>query len=209
MENETSFDLNAAIQRWRGKLAGSPSFRAGDLEELESHLRDSVMSLRARELSDEEAFLIAVRRTGTGESLAREFGAINRSSVWLDRLLWMTTGGITISSLWSLTTTLLFVRPARLTVTLIGLTLIFGLIGSFAKPVLRAPLGLPIAFLFVSVVSVLLRTSLTDNRMLGPIADLPYIQRLLLYNLTFVIQLIASSGLIALVAFKRLRHTSL
>jgi hypothetical protein len=65
MENETSFDLNAAIQRWRGQLAGSPSFRADDLEELESHLRDSVVSLQAKELSDEEAFLIAVRRTGT------------------------------------------------------------------------------------------------------------------------------------------------
>jgi hypothetical protein len=47
MENQTSFDLNAAIQRWRRELAKSSSFRADDLEELESHLRDSESSLQS------------------------------------------------------------------------------------------------------------------------------------------------------------------
>src|SRR5438105_4167363 len=64
MEHQTSFDLNSAVQRWRAELAKSPSFRVDDLDELESHVRDSEASLRALGLTSEEAFLIAVRRTG-------------------------------------------------------------------------------------------------------------------------------------------------
>src|SRR5205814_1318591 len=109
MENQTSFDLGAAIQRWRGELAKSASFRADDLEELEMHLRDSQTSLRAQGLTAEEAFLIAARRTGSGDVLAAEFAAINGTSVWPDRLLWMATGGVTMSALWSLATTIVVV----------------------------------------------------------------------------------------------------
>jgi hypothetical protein len=205
MENETSFDLNAAIQRWRGQLSKFPSFRADDLEELESHVRDSALSLRAQGLTDEEAFLIAVRRTGAGDVLAAEFAAVNGSSVWLDRLLWMIMGSIAISALWSLTTTVLFVGTALAwfaPVTLV-LALVFGLRSPIVRQFLAAPERLAIAFLVVNLFSVLLRTSLMDNRLLGPTAHLPYIQRLLLYNITFFIQLVASVGLIAVIAFKR------
>jgi hypothetical protein len=102
MENQTSFDLNAAIQRWRAGLAQSPGFRGTDLDELESHVRDSVEALRVPSLSEEEAFLIAIRRTGPREQLAAEFAAINGSSVWLDRIRWMTIGWIGAPALFSL-----------------------------------------------------------------------------------------------------------
>src|SRR5262249_26113268 len=152
----------------------------------------------------EEAFLIAIRRTGAGDVLATEFAAVNGSSVWLDRLLWMITGGITTSALWSLTTTLLFVRTALawFAPVILVLVLVLGLRSHFVKKFLAAPERLAIAFLLVSLFSVLLRTSLMNNRMLGPTAHLPYIQRLLLYNFTFFIQLLASIGVIALIAFK-------
>ena len=58
MENQTSFDLNAAIQRWRAGLAKSSSFHTDDLDELESHVRDSATTLRAQGLTDEEAFVM-------------------------------------------------------------------------------------------------------------------------------------------------------
>ena len=45
MENQTAFDLNQAIQRWRENLANSPAFRSENLNELESHLRDSISTL--------------------------------------------------------------------------------------------------------------------------------------------------------------------
>src|SRR5690349_14090776 len=42
MENPTSFDLNRAVQQWRETLAQSPAFRGENLNELESHLSDSI-----------------------------------------------------------------------------------------------------------------------------------------------------------------------
>jgi hypothetical protein len=89
MENQTAFDLNLAIQRWRADLENSPAFRQENLNELESHLRDSVAALLTRGLSDEEAFLIATRRIGKGRQLESEFGKLNRNSIWFERILWM------------------------------------------------------------------------------------------------------------------------
>ncbi|HEX5219769.1 MAG TPA: permease prefix domain 1-containing protein [Verrucomicrobiae bacterium] len=92
METTTPFDLNQAIQRWRENFAQSPALRGENLAELESHLRDSVAALEARGLSGAEAFLVASRRMGNVALLETEFGKVNRSTVWLDRALWMLIG---------------------------------------------------------------------------------------------------------------------
>jgi len=92
METKCSFDLNLAIRRWREDLARSSAFRSENLNELESHLRDSIDRLRARELSDEEAFLIATRRVGQTRQLESEFGKLNRGAIWLERAMWMLIG---------------------------------------------------------------------------------------------------------------------
>jgi len=92
MDTTTPFDLNRAIQRWRENLSQSPAFRRENLDELESHLRDSVIALEARGLSAEEAFMVAETRIGKGGTLEKEFAKTNRNSVWLDRLLWMLVG---------------------------------------------------------------------------------------------------------------------
>src|SRR6185503_7643293 len=166
MENNSSFDLNAAIQRWRGELAKSSSFRADDLDELESHLRDSQASLQAHGLTAEEAFLIAVRRTGSRDALSREFAVVNGwpassvASVWLDRLLWMTTGWLTISALMSLMTTLLFRTLLGLLLPVaLGLTLFFVLRSNRLGTTLRAPLRSAVLLLLLSLLFAFLRTS--------------------------------------------------
>ena len=92
MENQTSFDLNLAIQSWRENLAQSSALRGENLNELESHLRDSIATLQTAGLSGEEAFAIAGRRIGAAQQLETEFGKVNATSVWLDRLLWMLIG---------------------------------------------------------------------------------------------------------------------
>jgi hypothetical protein len=92
MENQTPFELNLAIRRWSENLAQSSAFRSENLNELESHLRDSVVKLESGGLSAEEAFLIASRRIGGGQQLAAEFGKLNGKIVWMDRLLWMLVG---------------------------------------------------------------------------------------------------------------------
>lgn len=92
MENQTLFDLNLAVRRWREDLAHSSAFRNENLNELESHLRDSVATLQTRDLSAEEAFLIATRRIGKSQQLESEFGKLNRNSIWLERAMWMLIG---------------------------------------------------------------------------------------------------------------------
>lgn len=71
MENSTAFDLNLAIQRWQNALAQSPALQSEHRDELESHLRDSVSELHAHGLSEEESFLVAVRRMGGPTRWAR------------------------------------------------------------------------------------------------------------------------------------------
>ncbi len=100
METQTTFDLNFAIRRWRDDLASSVAFRSENLNELESHLRDSIDRLRTPQLSDEEAFLIASRRIGYAPRLEQEFGKVNGTGVWFDRFLWV----LVAVQIWSLIT---------------------------------------------------------------------------------------------------------
>jgi hypothetical protein len=76
MENQTSFDLSVEIRSWREKLARSTSLSRASLDELESHLRDSALSLEKAGLSPEEAFLIATRRIGPATHLEAEFAKV-------------------------------------------------------------------------------------------------------------------------------------
>ena len=92
MANPVQFDLNAEIQAWRNRLSSSPELRAENLDELESHLRDSVAALRQKGLTEAEAFLIATQRIGSPTALQPEFAKVNAREVWLDRLLWMVLG---------------------------------------------------------------------------------------------------------------------
>jgi uncharacterized membrane protein YbhN (UPF0104 family) len=92
METAAPFDLNRAIQQWRENLAPSPAFRRENLDELESHLRDSVTHLMQRGLAADEAFLVATRRVGGGPMLSREFSKMNAKEIWMNRALWMLVG---------------------------------------------------------------------------------------------------------------------
>jgi len=76
MENETPFDLESAIRKWRDSLLQSSRLRAEELEELELHLRDSVIALQERGLSEDEAWIIAQKRLGQRETLKEERKAI-------------------------------------------------------------------------------------------------------------------------------------
>lgn len=102
METPAEFNLNLALQAWRNQLRESAAYRATDVEELESHLRDSVEKLVAGGLTEEEALQVASRRIGSGAALEREFAKVNQASVWLDRLLWMLIGALA----WQLITVL-------------------------------------------------------------------------------------------------------
>jgi hypothetical protein len=92
MENAPSFDLEATVLGWRDALRGSPALRDTDLDELEAHLRDSVLSLESSGRRPEEAFQIACQRLGSLQEIEREYCKVNRGRVWLDRCVWMLLG---------------------------------------------------------------------------------------------------------------------
>jgi hypothetical protein len=82
METAIEFDLNMALRLWREQLSQSPQFRPENLDELESHLRDSMASLQTKGLSAEESFLIGARRVGSAAALEREFAGENGGRGW-------------------------------------------------------------------------------------------------------------------------------
>jgi len=79
MENTSQFDLNASLGLWLDRLTQSPHLRNENVAEMEVHVRDSVTKLHSQGLSEEEAFLIAIRRVGSVGKLKTEFGKVNRS----------------------------------------------------------------------------------------------------------------------------------
>ena len=92
MENQTGFDLNRGIEKWRHELAAQATLNVDVRRELETHLRDSVADLQSRGLDLEESFWLARRRVGTPQDLAEEFAKEDPSRVWRERLFWMILG---------------------------------------------------------------------------------------------------------------------
>ena len=86
------FDLNERINHWRASLAQSQSLGKTDIDELESHLREEVDSLKESTLSDEETFLLATRRLGSPASLSSEYAKIHRGIVFRQKASWIITG---------------------------------------------------------------------------------------------------------------------
>ena len=65
MGNQTSFNLNDEIARWRSQMLARESISSENVRELETHLRDTVTSLTSSNLTEEEAFWLAERRLGS------------------------------------------------------------------------------------------------------------------------------------------------
>jgi hypothetical protein len=81
------FDLESQIRKWRRHVQSAGSLDAHDVDELESHLRDSIDDLTGRGVSIEEAFILSVRRMGDAEALHHEFAKVPTESVWRQLLV--------------------------------------------------------------------------------------------------------------------------
>jgi hypothetical protein len=100
MENETTFNLNERLHHWRRALKNRPTIREEDIEELESHLSDTMDVLVKSGLSQEEAFLVGAHRVGHPAALEDQFSCATLNGVWKERAQWMVLG---ILSLWMAT----------------------------------------------------------------------------------------------------------
>ncbi len=79
--------LEQEIEEWRTFVGRLPAVDGPDVDELESHLRDQIADLSAAGLTDDEAFLIAVRRMGTIDDLSREFAREHSGRLWKQLVL--------------------------------------------------------------------------------------------------------------------------
>jgi len=89
MENQTRFDLNAAIEKWRQELTAYANLTAEVRRELETHLRDSIAGFQQRGLNNEESFWLARRRVGQPQQLGEEFVKADPAKVWRERVFWI------------------------------------------------------------------------------------------------------------------------
>jgi hypothetical protein len=86
--NDRAVDsVEEQIEAWRSHLRRSRAVTAPDAEELEDHLREQIASLGERGLSDDEAFLVAVKRMGAVDVLTREFAREHSDRLWKQLVL--------------------------------------------------------------------------------------------------------------------------
>jgi hypothetical protein len=71
------FDLEHEIKNYLNNLLLNGNLTSSDEMEIENHLRDGVDSLTKNGLSDEEAFLITLKRTGNVDLLTEEYNKVN------------------------------------------------------------------------------------------------------------------------------------
>lgn len=79
--------LEEQIAQWRGYLRRRRALTSADVDELEGHLRDQLTSLTDAGLASDEAFLIAVRRMGSLDAVAREFAREHCDRLWKQLVL--------------------------------------------------------------------------------------------------------------------------
>lgn len=75
-------DASGALLEWRRFLERRPGIAPADVDELEDHLLGQVDALIELGLSREEAILVAVRRLGAQDELARDFAREHSERLW-------------------------------------------------------------------------------------------------------------------------------
>lgn len=80
-------DVEAQIARWRDYLDRRSSVTSDGADELEDHLRGHIDALTAAGLDADEAFLVAIKRVGAQDAIAREFARDNSTRLWKQLVL--------------------------------------------------------------------------------------------------------------------------
>lgn len=74
--------LEQQIGQWRNYLKRRQAIHSVDVAELEDHLREQIATLTGSGLSNDEAFLVAVKRMGDLDTLSREFAREHSERLW-------------------------------------------------------------------------------------------------------------------------------
>ncbi|NMC26936.1 MAG: hypothetical protein GYA42_02200, partial [Syntrophomonadaceae bacterium] len=81
------FDMEREINSWTDHLRAHGHFKESDIHELQSHLRDEIEDLQAAGLSEDESFLISVKRMGNLDAVSSEFAKVNTENLWKQLLV--------------------------------------------------------------------------------------------------------------------------
>ena len=79
---EHAVRIEEQIDQWRSYLRRRQAIHTVDVEELEDHLRAQVAALGEAGLSEDEAFLVAVKRMGALDELSRQFAREHSERLW-------------------------------------------------------------------------------------------------------------------------------
>lgn len=77
MDAHKEFDINIHIEKWQSEIENVDSLTEGDREELKSHFLDIFDSLKAKDLDDEEAFLVTKKRLGKSSDWDEDYQTVN------------------------------------------------------------------------------------------------------------------------------------
>nr|WP_090341169.1 permease prefix domain 1-containing protein [Mycolicibacterium malmesburyense]CRL70895.1 hypothetical protein CPGR_01768 [Mycolicibacterium malmesburyense] len=80
-------ELESQIAQWRGYVQRHRAIAAADVDEMEDHLREQIADLSRAGLSDDEAFLVAVKRMGNVDAISREFAREHSNRLWKQLVL--------------------------------------------------------------------------------------------------------------------------
>ncbi|WP_280344997.1 permease prefix domain 1-containing protein [Nocardia neocaledoniensis] len=84
---DTEPELQAHIDQWRGYVQRHRAISVADVDEMEDHLREQVSTLQRGGLTDDEAFLVAVKRMGSLDAISREFAREHSERLWKQLVL--------------------------------------------------------------------------------------------------------------------------
>jgi len=93
MTAPSGMPIEEQIAQWRGYLRRRRAIDGRDVQELEGHLRDQMAALTTAGLAGEEAFLVAVKRMGSLDSLSREFAREHSERLWKQLVIVATESG--------------------------------------------------------------------------------------------------------------------
>src|ERR671914_1290195 len=79
--------VESQIAEWRAYVADAAGVNGRDVDELEDHLRHQIAELNGAGLTDDEAFLVAVKRMGDLDDLSREFAREHSGRLWKQLVL--------------------------------------------------------------------------------------------------------------------------
>jgi len=108
------FDLEQSIADWRRQMLAAGIKTPVPLDELESHLREDLETLRSSGVPEPQALQLAVSRLGTPGSMQTEFKKVKRTSldfVTIGAFMWI---GAAILLAWMLSGRLVSGRPSLL-----------------------------------------------------------------------------------------------